>query len=290
MISLTQQPHSSYITINGVEHYYQWVGTPYHLESSQPVMVFIHGWGGSGRYWESTAMALSDRFHCLLYDMRGFGRSNRPALNDGDRTYELTEYAQDLAALLQALNIPQVYINAHSMGASVAAIFMNLYPSMVVKAILTCSGIFEYDEKSFTTFHQFSRYVVMFRPKWMAKLPLIHKIFMARFLHRPLPSQVSRQFLEDFLLADFAAAYGTVLTSVSQEATQWFPEEFKKLTVPTLLLAGEYDQIIPMEMAKQAATLNPKIQLTIVPNTGHFPMLEDSENYLKIIQEFLIYN
>lgn len=286
MISLNQE--NSYININGVEHYYEWVGTPYTPNSSQPVMVFIHGWGGSGRYWESTARALGDRFHCLLYDMRGFGRSNGIQLNHGNySSYELTEYAQDLAMLLDGLNIQKVYINAHSMGASVAAIFLNLYPQRVEKAILTCSGIFEYDEKSFTTFHKFSRYVVMFRPKWMAKMPLIHKLFMARFLHRPLPAKISREFLEDFLLADFGAAYGTVLTSVSKAATQWLPEEFKNLTVPTLLVAGEYDQIIPVEMAQQAATLNPQVELAILKNTAHFPMLEDQPTYLQRIEKFL---
>lgn len=284
MVSL--HPEQSYITINGVDHYYEWVGTPHSPESSKPVMVFVHGWGGSSRYWESTARSLGDRFHCLLYDMRGFGRSNR--LPEGeDRSYELIEYAEDLAILLDTLNLDKIYLNAHSMGASVAAIFLNRYPERVERAILTCSGIFEYDEKSFNTFHKFSRYVVMFRPKWMAKLPLIHKFFMARFLHRSLPSPVSRAFLEDFLLADFGAAYGTVLTSVSKEATEWFPREFKKLTVPTLLVAGEYDQIIPADMARQAATLNQNVQLEILNNTAHFPMLEDEKTYLQRVLEFL---
>ena len=94
-------------------------------------------------------------------------------------------------------------------------------------------------------------------------------------------------FLEDFLLADFDAAYGTVLTSVSKEATEWLPEQFQKFTVPTLLVAGEYDQIIPAEMGKKAADLNNNVELAILKKTAHFPMLEDAETYLKRVREFV---
>ncbi|MDY7022704.1 MAG: alpha/beta hydrolase [Cyanobacteriota bacterium] len=280
---------TSYLNIKGIQHYYEWIKTP-SSEQNKPVMVFLHGWGGSGRYWMSTAQALSDQFDCLIYDLRGFGRSEARAIEGSDflpLSYELVDYAHELKAVLDALNLDKVYLNAHSMGGSIAALFLNLYPERVERAILTCSGIFEYDERTFTTFHKFSRYVVLFRPKWLTKIPLMDKIFMARFLYRSLPSQISQAFLEDFLLADFDAAYGTVLTSVSKEATEWLPEQFSKLTVPTLLVAGEYDQIIPAEMARQAAQLNDNIELAILEKTAHFPMLEDAPTYLKRVREFV---
>ncbi|MGD1702772.1 alpha/beta fold hydrolase [Dapis sp. BLCC M229] len=290
---------TSYININGVEHYYEWIKTSSSGAKSKPVMVFLHGWGGSGRYWESTAKELSKEFDCLIYDLRGFGRTSLPtsdptvekSISKSSKNltddYELVSYAEDLKVLLDALNLDKVYINAHSTGASIAALFLNMYPDRLEKAILTCSGIFEYDEKSFSAFHKFSRYVVMFRPKWLMKIPFMGRIFMARFLYKSLPDSICNDFLEDFLLADFDAAYGTVLTSVSKEATEWLPEQFQKLTVPTLLVAGEYDKIIPAEMGRQAAKLNEKIEFTIMKNTAHFPMLEDRENYLQRVLTFL---
>ena len=278
----------SYINVNGVDHYYEWIKKPEESEITKPVMVFIHGWGGSGRYWESTAKALSDKFDCLIYDLRGFGRSPlSPELKSPEERYELTGYAKDLADLLEGLNLDKVYLNAHSLGGSIAVLFLNLYPEKIERAILTCSGIFEYDEKSFNTFHKFSRYVVAFRPQWLAQIPFANKLFMARFLHRDLPGEISQAFLEDFLLADFDAAYGTVLTSVSKEATAWLPREFKKLTVPTLLVSGERDIIIPAKMGEMAANSNDKIEYAMMKDTAHFPMLEDAETYLKVVREFL---
>ncbi|MBD0341513.1 MAG: alpha/beta fold hydrolase, partial [Microcoleus sp. Co-bin12] len=64
----------SFISIRGVEHYYEWITADNSARPcGKPVMVFLHGWAGSARYWESTARAIADDFDCLLYDMRGFG-------------------------------------------------------------------------------------------------------------------------------------------------------------------------------------------------------------------------
>ena len=288
----------AYTQIRNHPHYYEWVtesGDP--EPSGKPVMVFIHGWGGSARYWESTAKALADTFDCLLYDMRGFGRSRvnakeTPALaeppeTDDDLRYELESYAEDLAELLDALGLPQIYLNAHSMGASVAVFFLNLYADRVKQAILTCSGIFEYDEKAFNAFYKFGGYVVKFRPRLLYQLPFMDRLFMQRFLHRPLSGTISRAFLDDFLMADYEAALGTIFTSVSKKATEVMPLEFAKLKVPTLLVAGERDIIIPAEMGRQAAALNENVTFVEMADTAHFPMLEDAPTYLQHVRDFL---
>jgi pimeloyl-ACP methyl ester carboxylesterase len=281
-----------FIQVRGVNHHYEWITESGHSEpaNSKPVMVFVHGWGGSSRYWESTASAMADAFDCLLYDLRGFGRSNQvptdlPTTSD---IYELETFADDLAALLDQLNLSHIYLNAHSTGASIATFFLNRYPERVIKAILTCSGIFEYDEKAFTAFHKFGGYVVKYRPRWLYQLPFMDRLFMQRFLHRPVPQQISRAFLNDFLMADYATAVGTIYTSVSKRAAEVMPQEFARLTVPTLLVAGERDIIIPAQLGKQAAILNQKnIQLVIMPDTAHFPMLEDPVTYLTHVRAFL---
>ena len=296
----------AYIPVRGVEHYYEWIQTPDSGLEVKPVMVFIHGWAGSARYWQSTAKALSEQFDCLLYDMRGFGRSrgNSPLPQDSvdvadarssqeqleaiaELTYEMEEYAEDLAALLDALQLQRVYLNAHSMGASVATLFLNRYPARVQRAILTCSGVFEYDEKAFAAFHKFGGYVVKFRLKWLDKIPFVDRMFMARFLHRPIPAAERRSFLQDFLVADYEAAANTIFTSVSKAAAELMPQEFAKLTVPTLLVAGEYDKIIPAEMGRQAAAMSNKVEFALISNTAHFPMLEDPATYLQRVREFL---
>ena len=272
------------LDIRGVNHYYEWIR--HSDNSSKPVMVFVHGWGGSGRYWRSTAEAIADDFDCLIYDLRGFGRSPLPE-NTPDTKYAMEDYAEDLALLLDALNLERVYINAHSMGASIATFFLNRYSERVERAILTCNGIFEYDARAFAAFHKFGGYVVKFRYNWFLKFPFADRMFMARFLHRPINRGDRVAFLEDFLLADYEAAVGTIYTSVSKQAVEIMPKEFAKLTVPTLMVSGEKDIIIPAQMGRQAAALNDNIEYVELPETSHFPMLEDKTAYLNAVREFL---
>jgi pimeloyl-ACP methyl ester carboxylesterase len=273
------------INVRGVEHYYEWLKQPASTVK-KPVMVFVHGWGGSARYWQNTAKELSASFDCLLYDLRGFGRSRLPE-EQLELLYEMEDYAEDLALLLDGLQLERVYINAHSLGASAAAMFLQRNPERVEKAILTCSGVFEYEARSFTAFHKIGGLVVKFRPHWLVNIPFAERMFMSRFLHRPLPTSISRAFLEDYLLADDQAALGTMLTAVSKYAAEVMPQTFAQLQMPTLLIAGQYDKIIPAELGRRAASFNEKIEFLEMPNTAHFPMLEAPEEYLQHVREFL---
>lgn len=282
-----------YLPIRGFNHYYQWLTTEGAVPTGKPVLVFVHGWGGSARYWESTAQAMAAHFDCLLYDMRGFGRSRDRVDSDvvpsapNPLDYELETYAEDLAALLDGLGLTRIYLNAHSMGASVATFFLNLYPERVVQAILTCSGIFDYDKAAFEAFYRFGGYVVKFRPKWLYDLPFVDRLFMQRFLHRPLSGTISRAFLDDFVMADYEAALGTIFTCVSKKAAEVMPGEFARLSVPTLMVSGDRDIIIPLPLARNAAALNDQVQLIVMADTAHFPMLEDAPTYLDHIRRFL---
>lgn len=282
----------AYAEVFGVNHYYEWItqsGTA--PQGDKPVMVFIHGWGGSCRYWRSTAAALSAEFDCLLYDMRGFGRSRIASANREvvlARGYELETFADDLFELLNILELETVWLNSHSTGASVAVFFANQYGDRLKQSILTCNGVFEYDKKSFEAFYKFGGYVVGFRPGWLKQIPLMPRIFMSRFLSRPIPQTEKVAFLEDYLEADGNVALGTIYTAVSKRATEIMPAAFAQLTVPTLLVSGEKDQITPANLGREAASLNPDtIQYVEIENTGHFPMLEAPDIYLEAVRRFL---
>ncbi|KKJ01378.1 alpha/beta fold hydrolase [Prochlorothrix hollandica] len=327
-----------YLAVHGVDHYYQWMTAKgIDRDPAKPVMVFIHGWGGSSRYWQSTAQALTPDYDCLLYDLRGFGRSTQAGVSEtpGDRQpadpkavdpkavdptaldpgavnpgamnpnavdskgnapqpiaepwagYSLESYGEDLRELLDQLGLERISLNAHSLGASMALLFLNRYPQRLDRAILTCNGLLEYNALAFRLFHIFSRYVVLFRPRWFLQVPGLDRMFMSRFLHRSIPSSERRAFLEDFLDADFEAALGTAVKTVSQAMAEATPQEYQQLQVPTLLVSGQYDQIITAPMGEAAAALNPQVQYRRVARTGHFPMLEDAPTYLDYVREFL---
>ncbi|MBE9060056.1 alpha/beta fold hydrolase [cf. Phormidesmis sp. LEGE 11477] len=289
-----------YVSVNGVDHYYEWISTQDHPGNyEKPVMVFLHGWAGSARYWRSTAAAIKDKYDCLLYDQRGFGRSaagsatptpattseplaTDPALN------MLESFAEDLNVLLDELNLTQpIYMNAHSMGGSIGLYFLDRYPKRVKKAILTCNGSFPYQKWAFEAFYLFGGYVVAFRPKWLGKVPFAPQMFMQRFLKGSIPLEEKKAFLEDFIMANGETSLGTLKAAVSKHATEAMPAAFAALKVPTLMISGEYDKITPAKLGKEAAEMSDLIEYVMMPNTAHFPMMEDAEQYLVITNRFL---
>ncbi|HIK36399.1 MAG: alpha/beta hydrolase [Geminocystis sp.] len=273
------------VNLRGVNHYYEWVGYSDSFPS-KPVMVFLHGWGGSCRYWRSIAELLAPDYDCLLYDLRGFGRSrenNRVAIG-----YELEDYAEDLYLLLEAFNLDKVYLHAHSMGASIALTFLTIVPERVQKAILVCNGVYTYNPLTFNLFYRASISVIKSRGQWLLKIPFADRIFMSRFLHKPIPKPMYSCFLEDFLLAEEKAAINTIFSSVNQKNVEIMPRRFAQISIPTLMISGEKDRIIPASLAKKAVALNKKnIVYHEIPNTGHFPMLEAPNQYLDVVENFL---
>ena len=282
-------PH---VSVNGVDHYYEWISSQDHPGNyGKPVMVFLHGWAGSARYWESTAEAIKGEYDCLLYDMRGFGRS-QPAppekMVSDPSLSSLESFAEDLRVLLDALDLTQpVYMNAHSLGGTAALYFLDRYPERVKKAIFTCNGSFPYQKWAFEAFYLFGGYVVAFRPKWLGQIPLAPQMFMSRFLKGAIPLSEKKAFLNDFLMADGVTSMGTLKAAVSKHATEVMPIAFSNLKVPSLMVSGEYDKITPAKLGREAADMSEQMQYVLMRNTAHFPMLEDAERYLQIIRSFL---
>ncbi|WP_328842786.1 alpha/beta fold hydrolase [Streptomyces sp. NBC_00258] len=95
-----------------------------------PALLLVHGWGGDGREWSPHAEALADRFHVLVPDLRGHGRSEVP-----DEGNTPTEMADDLAALIASLGVGQVVAVGHSMGVQVVNLLAIRHPSTVRSVI-----------------------------------------------------------------------------------------------------------------------------------------------------------
>ncbi|MGL5033313.1 MAG: alpha/beta fold hydrolase, partial [Microcystaceae cyanobacterium] len=107
------------INLRGVPHHYELTQSS---NPSAPVLIYIHGWLLSHRYWQPLITALSPDYACLAYDLRGFGQSETQSLppQEGRSPYSLMAYAEDVAALLEQLEIEQAWLIGHSLGGSIA--------------------------------------------------------------------------------------------------------------------------------------------------------------------------
>ncbi len=275
------------IQVRGAAASYRWVTSAGDRRTDRPVLVFLHGWGGSSRYWRSTAEAFADTYDCLLYDWRGFGKS-AIAVESTAIDYGLQAYAEDLADLLAQLGVDRISIVAHSLGTSIAPYFMRLWSGDVDKAVMTCGGVFKFDALAYSWFYRIGQVIVNIRPKWFYDLPGMDWFVMKRFVHQMIGPGDRADFLDDYLSCQPPAALG-VLFDVSQAKTcAALVDNIKQIDIPVLMLSGQKDQIIPPLLGRNAAKLNDRMTHQILKNVGHLPMLEGPELFQDAVRSFLM--
>ena len=163
------------ITILQTPHIYELTAPV--ADAKRPVLVFVHGWLLSRRYWQPLVQLLKSEYQCLIYDARGFGESQTAYspkslatidishtydINNGNgenkvseaRNYSLRAYAEDLNYLLEDLSIKHAWVVGHSLGGSVALWAAELYPEVIKGVICLNAGGGIYLKEEFERFRR----------------------------------------------------------------------------------------------------------------------------------------
>jgi len=244
-----------------IELYYEDVG------AGKPV-VLIHGWPLSGRSWENQVPALVGAgFRVLTYDRRGFGASSQPW-----NGYDYDTFAADLDALLRYKDLRDVTLVGFSMGGGEVARYIGRYGTeRLAKAVfaaavppflLKTAGNPEggLDE---ATIAGFNASVIGDR---LAFLDQFLKGFFSAGGELRV-SEAQRRYALD--IAAFASPKGT-LDCISAWGRTDFRADLKKVTVPTLVIHGDQDAIVPFEVSgKRTAASIPGAKLVVIKGGPH---------------------
>jgi len=211
--------------------------------SGQPV-VFSHGWPLSADAFEDQMFFLASRgYRCIAHDRRGHGRSSQPWQGN-----DLDTYAEDLAALVQALDLRDAvhvghstgggevarYIGRHGTGRVAKAVLIGAIPPLMLKTAANSIGT------PIEVFDQLRAAVQADRSKFWKELSLPFYGY-----NRP-DAQISEGVREDFwrqsMMAGFPASYSCIKAFSETDLT----EDLGRFDVPTLVLHGSDDQIVPI--------------------------------------------
>jgi len=233
----------------------------------QPV-VFSHGWPLNADAWEDQMIFLAERgYRCIAHDRRGHGRS--------DQTWEGNEmntYADDLAALVEKLDLKNVIHVGDSTGGGEVARYIGRHGTERVAKTVLIGAVTPLMLKTKanpggTPIEAFDQ----IRASVLADRSQFFKDLSAPFYGaNRAGAKVSQGLRDSFWMQGMLAGYKAVFDCIKAFSETDFTEDLKKIDVPTLILHGDDDQIVPIsDSALLSAKLVKNAVLKVVPGAPH---------------------
>jgi pimeloyl-ACP methyl ester carboxylesterase len=261
----------------------------YRQAGSGPVLVMVHGIAGSSGTWVPVMPLLAEQFTVIAPDLLGHGESAKPR---GD--YSLGAYASGIRDLLGVLGHERATVVGHSLGGGVAMQFAYQFPQMAERLVLVASGGLGREVSPLLRALALpgTEYLL---PAVLA--PQLHSVagsvgrVLGRFGLRadPFLGEVWNAWSR---LTDARAQRAFIHTiraviDVSGQRVSARDRLYLANEVPTLIVWGDRDQVIPVSHAHIAHELMPGSRLEIVENAGHFLPIERPELLDRVLRDFL---
>ena len=254
-----------------------------------PVLLLIHGMAGSATTWKQVTPRLTERFTVVAPDLLGHGRSDK---SRGD--YSVGAFASTLRDLLVALGHDHATVVGQSLGGGVAMQFSYQYPERCERLVLVGSGGLGREVNPLLRYLSLpgSETVLMLA----CAAPVRSAIetigdLAARIGLRPAPVVVElwRSYTslgDDATRKAFLRTLRTVVDPRGQ-AVSASNRLHLAAEVPTLIIWGDADPIIPMDHAFAAHEAIPGSQLEIFEGVGHYPHCEQPDRFVDVLTEFV---
>lgn len=249
--------------VDGTEMYYEAHGTG-------PAIIFAHGAGGNHLSWWQQVPYFRDRYTCVTFDHRAFGRSFDPRPVD-----QRPRFDEDLAALIDHLGFEDVRLVAQSMGGWTCLGYAVTHPERVRALVMadTAGGLTSPELDAGRAKAQERR----------ASLPLLGGTLSEGFRRR----NPAGAFLYEEIFAlnpprEHSLGGGTAMNRMPVTV-----EQAAALPMPVLFIEGEEDILIPPDVIRIAAGLIPGARLEMVADAGHSVYFERPDVFNRIVDDFL---
>jgi pimeloyl-ACP methyl ester carboxylesterase len=261
----------------------------YRIAGSGPPVLLIHGIGDSSDSWRPILSELAKHHTVIVPDLLGHGRSEKPRAD-----YSVAAYANGMRDLLSVLEVDQVTVVGHSLGGGVAAQFAYQFPERCQRLVLVGSGGIGRTVSPLLRLAAIPG-VELLMP--LFGLPPVRTVSrwgadLLRQLHTALGRDAEEVLAVFDALPDTDARRAILRTLRS--GVDWRGQVITMLDraylaegIPTLLIWGRRDAIIPLGHGRLAHAAMPGSELEIFDEAGHFPHHNDPDRFVRIVSDFM---
>jgi len=275
IVSPTDKDH--FVEVEGIRFHYTEYPAP------GPVVFLLHGFASSTYSWEKVAPLLrDDGFHVYALDMKGFGWSDKPKGSD----YGPLALVEGVNAWMDAVGLREVTFVGNSLGGAVAVVMSIRHPDKVGRMVLVDAGGYPMDLPTIVKLAKTpgaAFFTKLAYGRWMVKWNLDEVYCNDDWI---TGEQVQAYY--DRLRTEGALdAMVALCRAIDFDRFSGYVDAAKRLQVPTLIIWGENDRWIPLEIGRQFDRDLPDSRLVVIPECGHVPQEEYPGVTAMLIRDFI---
>jgi pimeloyl-ACP methyl ester carboxylesterase len=249
-----------------------------------PPVVLIHGLSGCWQNWLENIPHLARRHRVVALDLAGFGESELP-----QEEISIPGYGRFVDAFLGEIGLERAALVGNSMGGFIAAETAISHPSRVEKLVLvSAAGLVRVGNRRLAALERAARLfhpataAILARREYLIKRPKLRRRMLYGIVRYP-------ERIEPELVYEVASGAGKpgFLDALAAIGKYDFRDRLPAISVPTLIVWGRNDWVVPVSSAYEYEQLIPDARRVIFEETGHVPMLERPARFNELVEEFL---
>jgi pimeloyl-ACP methyl ester carboxylesterase len=237
-------------------------------------IICVHGWGSNALTYRYLLRFLSPYFRVIAFDLKGHGESDKE-----DDSYDIEQFTEELAQLIEHYNPKNFILVGHSMGTAIVMNYLYINPFRANAAVLL-SGAANFREP-------LPRLVPLILTHMDERLKnLAVELTLSILSSSKMPKDIQKVLREQLKKTPYHVYRSALLNTIFAWKKD---EDLGKITTPILIMVGGKDILTPQKNSEKLNQLLPNSRLVIIPDVNHSLLLEQGMEVTNLIKEFIEY-